>query len=91
MATRTCADCPATIPAKGNRKRCVECQDKAYRARQSNTAEKRGFCIQREGGTYVRPPGFGASPAVNKKKAWRFKTEAEARKNCGPGETVVPR
>lgn len=27
--TRTCADCPATIEAYGNRKRCPECQDKA--------------------------------------------------------------
>lgn len=38
--TRTCADCPATIPAYGNRKRCLECQDRAYRARKNNRRKK---------------------------------------------------
>lgn len=33
--TRQCADCPAIIPAYGNRKRCSDCQDKAYRAQNS--------------------------------------------------------
>lgn len=32
---RKCVDCPAVIPASGNRKRCPECQDRAYRTRNS--------------------------------------------------------
>jgi hypothetical protein len=35
---RQCADCPAEIPAYGNRKRCVDCQDRAYRNRNSRKA-----------------------------------------------------
>lgn len=31
--TRKCVDCPAIIPVLGPRKRCVECQDNIYRAR----------------------------------------------------------
>lgn len=33
--TRKCADCPAVIPAYGNRKRCVDCQDLAYKTRKN--------------------------------------------------------
>ena len=37
---RKCVDCEAMIPAYGNRKRCVDCQDKAYRAQNSRKGRR---------------------------------------------------